>query len=139
MKTNKISKTFFSVSLLAILVCGCGKGYVGKYTNADESKFIEVQSDNQIYVLVGNDSNFGVIDQTIKSPDGKSVTLKGNLDYSGGSGSAGGVTVEPGQERHWTKPFTATVDLDKGELSFQGTLIIDSLTYHNLTCTLSKK
>ena len=128
------------VCLLAVIsvVSGCGRGYEGKYLNVSGTKYIEIEG-NSIYVSSTDTSNAGLIEKVTKSNDGKTVTLEGYLDYSGGSGSAFGVTVTAGNERHWEKPFTATIDTSAGNIQFRGTLIIDSMTYQKLSWDFKKE
>lgn len=134
-----------TVSLLTLAIglalTGCGS-YEGRYTDGNpKGKFIDVTSDE---VSIADDvdgtlvSNSGKITGTTKSSDGKTITLKGDLDYSGGSGTAFGVTVKPGDERHWTTPFTATINTAEQTITFQGKLIVDSLTTRPWDVTLKK-
>jgi hypothetical protein len=136
-----------TVSLLALLVLaaivsGCSD-YKGRYGDGNSNgKFVDVTADSiSIWTDVDGSfvSNSGRIASTTKSPDGKTITLTGEVDYSGGSGTAFGVTVQPGQERHWTKPFTATINTEKNTMDFQGTLIVNSLTMRTWNVTLKKQ
>ena len=128
--------------LLAAFVSGC-TDYKGRYGDGNRNgKFVDVAARS---ISIGADvdgsfvSNYGTIASTTKSPDGKTITLTGEVDYSGGSGTAFGVTVQPGQERHWTKPFTATINTEAKTMQFQGTLIVDSLTMRTWNVTLKKQ
>ena len=127
--------------LVGALVSGCSDNK-GRYGDGNPNgKFVDVNGDS---ISIGADvdgsfvSNYGRIASTTKSPDGKTVTLTGEVDYSGGSGTAFGVTVQPGQERHWTKPFTARINTEERTMQFQGTLIVDSLTMRSWNVTLKK-
>jgi hypothetical protein len=134
-------------SLVALLVleiglAGCSD-YSGRYSDGTANgKFIDVKDDS---ITIGADvdssfvSNDGTITSRTESPDGKTIVLKGEVDYSGGSGSAFGVTVAPGQERHWKKPFSATINMEEKTIQFQGTLIIDSLDMRTWNVTLKKQ
>jgi len=86
-------------------------------------KIIKVDANSiQISEWIDGESyeNSGKIESTTTSTDGKTVILTGDLDYSGGSGTAFGVTVKPGDERHWTTPFTGTVNTAEQTIRFEG-------------------
>lgn len=136
------SVLLLSLAVVAALVSGCSD-YKGRYGDGNSNgKFVDVAANS---ITIGAEvegsfvSNNGTIASTTKSPDGKTITLTGEVDYSGGSGTAFGVTVQPGQERHWTKPFTATINTEEKTMQFQGTLIIDSLTMRSWNVTLKKQ
>jgi hypothetical protein len=139
---KQIGKCAVALALVLTLVSGCSD-YKGRYGDGNSNgKFVDVAANS---ITIGAEvegsfvSNNGTIASTTKSSDGKTITLTGEVDYSGGSGSAFGVTVQPGQERHWTKPFTATINTEKNTMEFQGTLIIDSLTMRTWNVTLKKQ
>lgn len=132
-----IMKSISSLSLTLFLglVSGCG-GYTGRYEG--NGKSVEVESSDRIWAYADSESNIGKITSTTKSSDGKIVTIKGELDYSGGSGTAFGVTVTSGNERHWHTPFTATIDTTKKTMTFEGSLMVNSQDRVNLDGTYKK-
>jgi hypothetical protein len=134
--------SLLTLPVVAALVSGCSD-YKGRYGDGNSNgKFVDVTANS---ITIGAEvegsfvSNNGTIASTTKSPDGKTITLTGEVDYSGGSGTAFGVTVQPGQERHWIKPFTATINTEEKTMQFQGTLILDSMTMRTWNVTLKKQ
>ena len=138
---NSHIKKIVAITLIITLFIGClGTSINGYY--ADGSDYIIVNDKSiSINVKINGDfvSNYGKILSVSKSDDGNSSIVSGEVDYSGGSGTAFGVTVKPGQERHWTRPFTATIDQKEGVLSFNGTVIIDSLTMRSWSANFKKR
>jgi hypothetical protein len=141
---NHLYRLCWLVALLVLEIglAGCSD-YSGRYSDGTANgKFIDVKNDS---ITIGADvngsfvSNDGTIASRTESADGKTILIKGEIDYSGGSGSAFGVTVAPGQERHWTKPFSATINTEEKTMQFQGTLIIDSLDMRTWNVTLKKQ
>jgi hypothetical protein len=138
----------FVAVVFAIVVKGCsGTDYHGVYTESGKDdgkgKTIRLESGSPYIIIaetVDGDhiSGSGKVESSTKSADGKTVTLQGSLNYSGGSGTSFGVTVAPGQERHWTSPFTASINLEMNTISFQGSLIVDSQTTRPWNVTLIK-
>lgn len=126
------------ILILLSVISGCSD-YKGEYGDI-QGKYIEVK-DKTIYIsepVNGTfESNFGNI--LSKTESGNIVVLKGETDYSGGSGSMYGITVKPGQERHWTRPFTATINKKENTIQFEGVLIISSLDMRTWNVTLKKK
>ena len=144
MKLTKIARvvSVLALMLISASISGCSN-YTGKYTESDKvgAKTIEVDSDSihlSEYIDGGFTDNYGKIKNIAKSSDGNTVTLTGELDYSGGSGTAFGVTVAPGNERHWLKPFTATINMAEKTLTYNGVIIVDSLTMPSWNVTLKK-
>lgn len=145
MSAVRNSSRLFTVIALLILgfgLSGCSDDYSGRYSDGTTNeKLIDVKTDS---ITIGADvngsfvSNDGIIASTTKSPDGKTIILKGEIDYTGGSGYSSGGTYAPGLERHWTTPFTATINTAERTITFQGKLIIDSLTTRPWNVTLKK-
>lgn len=134
---------FLAILLVAGLAFAGCSNYAGHYSDGTTNgKYIEVNGDT---ISIGTDvngslvSNDGTIKSKTESSDGKTVTLTGEVDYSGGSGTAFGVTVTPGNESHWTKPFTATINKADKTMVFQGTLIVDSMDMRTWNVTLKRQ
>ena len=129
----------FCLILLLLASGGCSSSIEGYYANGSDYVIVSDTS-LSINVKINGDfvSNYCKIQSVTTSDNGNSRIVSGEIDYSGGSGTALGVTVRPGQEKHWTKPFTATIDLKEGVLTFNGTLILDSLTMRNWNAQYKK-
>ena len=146
MSVIRNSSRLFAVIALLILgfgLSGCSEDYSGRYSDGTTNgKFIDVKTDS---ITIGADvngsfvSNDATIASTTKSPDGKTIILKGEVDYTGGSGYSSGGTYAPGLERHWTAPFTATINMGEKTMQFQGALIVDSLDKRAWNVTLKKQ
>lgn len=134
--------SLLALILLSAVLSGCSD-YKGRYSDGNPNgKFVDVNADS---ISIGADvdgsfvSNYGKIATTTKSSDGKGITLTGEVDYTGGSGFSSGGTYSPGLEKHWTAPFTATINTEKETLHFQGALIVDSMDKRTCDVTLKKQ
>ena len=123
---------------LLIVLIGCGASYNGEYGDGRNS--ITVRNESLLVmgringVWEANSANI-----TSKTETDEIVILKGETDYSGGSGSAFGVTIKPGQERHWTRPYVATINKTENTIHFDGVLIVSSQDMYKRNVNLQKE
>ncbi len=127
---------FSSNNVATVLVTAVA--IMGQYNSGHETEdTIIVRSDSLriqfIHSATGHDSVWksGAIESTTKSPDGKTVTIKGTLENFGYSKSSEDI-------RHSPTLFTATLNTDEKTITFHGVLIIDSLTTRPLDVTYKK-
>ena len=120
-----------------------GRDCRGRYADGNpKGRFIDLESDS---ISIADDvdgsfvSNSGQIASITKSSDGKTIILKGEVDYTGGSGYSPEGTYFPMLEKHWTAPFTATINTEEKTMQFQGALIVDSLDKRTWNVTLKKQ